>query len=322
MTEPAATPTTALPSADATAPSVGGPDPTDPARSTARRRTGVRRWIGHPVAVLVVGFVLVYAVPSILFNQFLTGPLGTVPGDYPAALIGAVIASMVAWLLYVFAVRRGLEGWRARELAPRPALLVGGVLLALFTLAAVLGVTALTGGVTMDRTAAWWPAVAGSLAFAIKGGVVEELFYRGILLRATERCLGGWLALAFSAVFFGVAHVGTPGATVWTTICLVVTAGVTLGAAYLATGSLWLPMAIHFGWNLGQALLGVPVSGQASPGPWSTTVTGPAWITGGVYGPEASAVTVVIWLSVAVVLLVMAHRRGRLRPPAWARPTR
>lgn len=315
MTEPAS-PTSTSPGT--TGP--GGPTPTPTVGPSAGR--GLRRWIGHPVAVIVVGFVLVYPVPSILFNQFLTGPLGTVPGDYVPALVGAVVASAVAWLLYVFAIRRGLEGRRAGELAPRPGLLAGGVALALVTLALVLGAAALTGSVHLDRPAAWWPALAGSLAFAIKGGVVEELFYRGILLRAGERCLGGWLALALSAVFFGVAHVGTPGATVWTTIALVVTAGLTLGAAYLATGSLWLPIGIHFGWNLGQALVGVPVSGQVSPGPFSTTVTGPDAVTGGAYGPEASAVTVVLWLLVAVGLLVLAHRRGRLRPPAWARRPR
>jgi hypothetical protein len=42
--------------------------------------------------------------------------------------------------------------------------------------------------------------------------------------------------------------------------------------------------------------------------------SGPAWLSGGAYGVEASVVTLVVWGVAAVVLLGMARRRGQWLP--------
>ena len=77
-----------------------------------------------------------------------------------------------------------------------------------------------------------------------------------------------------------------------------------LSVAYLRTRALWVCWGWHFAWNASMCVLfGLPVSGitQFSPVIQSNTV-GPMWMTGGDYGPEASAVTaIVILLGIFVV---------------------
>ncbi len=278
----------------------------------------MERLLRNGFVVGVVGFVTVYAVPSILFNSFFSGPLGEDAGEYAGALLGALVASAVALLAYRFVIGSALERRRPAELVLSPSLLAGGTLLAAVMFVAVVAVMWLLGSVSFTAVG-WWPYLAGALAFGIKGGVVEELFYRGLLFRLPERLLGTWLSLALSAVIFGLGHLSTPGATWWTTVSLVLTAGIALGAAYVATGSLWLPIGLHAGWNLTQAAFGLPVSGHALSGLLDPELSGPTWLTGGDYGPEASVVSVVIWAVLAVLLLRHAVRTGRIVAPRWRR---
>jgi hypothetical protein len=106
-----------------------------------------------------------------------------------------------------------------------------------------------------------------------------------------------------------------PGAT---SIGLVNTVliGVVLAIAYLRTRALWLPWGLHFGWNAALGLLfGLPVSGLRLFNVVDrTSVSGPRWLTGGSYGPEASvpgAIAVVVGLiAVCVWPVTRIDERG------------
>ena len=61
---------------------------------------------------------------------------------------------------------------------------------------------------------------------------------------------------------FGAAHLGNPNSTYFAAFCIAVEAGILLGAAYMLTRSLWLPMALHAAWNFTQGeIFDVNVSG-------------------------------------------------------------
>jgi len=66
--------------------------------------------------------------------------------------------------------------------------------------------------------------------------------------------------------------------------------GVLLAICYLRTRALWLPLGIHFAWNFVQGyVLGFPVSGIAlQHSIFQAKIIGPAYLTGGAYGPEGS----------------------------------
>jgi uncharacterized protein len=77
--------------------------------------------------------------------------------------------------------------------------------------------------------------------------------------------------------------------------------------------------ALHAGWNFGQlGVFGVPGSGPGGHGFWVVHFTGPSLLTGGAYGPDASPVAILACLSLAITLLVLAHRRGHVVRPFWA----
>jgi len=71
-------------------------------------------------------------------------------------------------------------------------------------------------------------------------------------------------------------------------------AGWTLAFFRLRYHGLTAVTGFHWMWNVAQGiLLGLPVSGLAFSAPWKAQVHGPAWWTGGAFGPEAGLVA---WL--------------------------
>ncbi len=114
---------------------------------------------------------------------------------------------------------------------------------------------------------------------------------------------------------FGAVHLANPGASLWGLINTILI-GVLLSIAYLRSRALWLPWGIHFGWNFALGLLfGLPVSGLRIFNVMvRTTASGPKWVTGGNYGVEASATTVVIIL--IGVVMVWKLPLARLAQPS------
>jgi membrane protease YdiL (CAAX protease family) len=174
---------------------------------------------------------------------------------------------------------------------------------AAFGAALMLAVTALiflAGGVRFEFDPARGPIrlAAGAWLF-IWAAVLEELLFRGFVFQRLIDGIGVTAALLVMGGLFAIAHWGNPsmeGSTmIWATIDTVLGA-VLLGLAYLRTGSLALPIGIHFGWNWAQgSLLGFDVSGFSQSG-WLVPhlLAKPEWFTGGAFGPEASIFSIVV----------------------------
>jgi membrane protease YdiL (CAAX protease family) len=90
-----------------------------------------------------------------------------------------------------------------------------------------------------------WLSLIGALAGALVSAFVQELVFRGVLYRITEAWLGWWWALALSALLFGLIHLTSAGATIFSAIALALQAGILLGAAYALTGRLWMAVGLH-----------------------------------------------------------------------------
>ncbi|MBQ0010020.1 MAG: CPBP family intramembrane metalloprotease [Ruminococcus sp.] len=81
------------------------------------------------------------------------------------------------------------------------------------------------------------------LAYAVVPAILEEIFFRGIMMR--EYRIGGFLySTLFSSLLFAVAHLDPAGFPI--TFC----AGLTLSLILLVTGSLAAAMAAHAAYNL------------------------------------------------------------------------
>ena len=135
--------------------------------------------------------------------------------------------------------------------------------------------------------------------------VGEEMICRGVIFRWIDERWNTWVALLISALFFGFGHMGNDNATWWSSLAIAIEAGLLLGAAYKWSGSLWLPIGIHWAWNYVQGnVFGLAVSGtDAGHTILNTTVSGPDIITGGAFGPEASIISVILGALLTVVFL-------------------
>ena len=165
----------------------------------------------------------------------------------------------------------------------------------------------------------WTNAVLYAALWLLPGAALEELLFRGVLFRLLAEWSGTWIALGVSAALFGASHLLNPGATWFSTAAIAIEAGVLLGAAFIATRSLWFPIALHFAWNFCEGpVYGTQLSGMTiGHSLVRAQVSGPVWLTGGTFGPEASVPALLTCLVAAVALLVYASRTGSIVPCPW-----
>lgn len=216
-------------------------------------------------------------------------------------------------------------GWVVRRTEKRPSTEVErkgavaptswGTLIGVGLFGMVILNIAFLGGYHVHGTGSVSSAV-GLLGFMAAAAVTEELLFRGVVQRILEERVGTWISLSFTSVIFGAMHLLNPHASLWGAVVIALTAGTMLGAAYLATRKLWLPIGIHFGWNFAASgIFSTEVSGNGTPqGILDASTSGPVLLSGGDFGPEASLYTLVFALLTTVVLLWIARRRGNLIP--------
>ena len=149
--------------------------------------------------------------------------------------------------------------------------------------------------------------------------MLEELLMRAIFFRIIERSLGSVIALLLSALAFGAGHLLNENVNVLG-IATVVLAGLMLAAAYMNTGRLWMCVGMHAAWNFVQGgVFSAAVSGGTVHGLLESTFSGPDWLTGGAFGVEGSALSLLVTAAATVVLLMRAKRNGRVVLPYWKR---
>ncbi|MES2358626.1 MAG: CPBP family intramembrane glutamic endopeptidase [Gemmatimonadota bacterium] len=233
-------------------------------------------------------------------------------------VIGAIVM-VVAYLVYVRVVER--RGVPELALGPAPKEFAAGFLLGALLFTVTIGIIWALGDYAIVGVN-HWTAILSPLALGLGAGVLEEVLFRGVIFRITEEWIGSWGALAFSSLLFGAGHLANPHATLTSALAIALEAGVLLGAAFMITRRLWLPIGLHAAWNFTQSgIFGAPVSGTVPHGLFVSTLSGPAWATGGGFGPEASLPAVLVSL-VSVWLLVHAVRSGRVVQPIWRRRAR
>jgi membrane protease YdiL (CAAX protease family) len=157
------------------------------------------------------------------------------------------------------------------------------------------------------------PGSAGQIAFVtvvlMFGAVGEELLFRGYGFQKLLAYLGPFATILPVGVLFGAAHSNNANAT---TLGLVNTVGwgILLGYAFLRSGDLWLPIGLHYGWNLVLPMFGANLSGftMGVTGYAMHWKAGDLW-SGGAYGPEGSLLTLFV-----LALLVLFLEKSPLKP--------
>ena len=152
--------------------------------------------------------------------------------------------------------------------------------------------------------------VAWGIAFVIVG-LAEEFSFRGYLQYTLTTGIGFWPSAILLSLLFGMAHRGNPGETKFGLLSVVIF-GLLFCLFLRRTGNLWWAVGFHAGWDWGQTFFyGVPDSGIL---PYhnllNCSFNGPAWLTGGSVGPEASVFPPIV-LAVVAVLFARVYRENR-----------
>ncbi len=189
---------------------------------------------------------------------------------------------------------------------------LGALLMSLvFLIEWAAGWVSITGFLSPDPVIFWQEIGVALLLYACVA-LQEELVARGyLLLNLAEglnlRSVGPrravWIAYLVSSVLFASLHMANENATLTSTL-LLIGPGLLLGLGFILTGELAIPIGLHFGWNFFQGNgYGFPVSGNfAGPSIIAIRQSGPDWITGGAFGPEAGAISL---LAVALGMLLI-----------------
>ncbi len=170
-----------------------------------------------------------------------------------------------------------------------------GIGLALMFTALVMGGLSATGmmvpaapdGTVPLGAAAMQGVGIAALMYAVQAST-EEMIYRGWLQNVIAVRIGPPIAIAIVTIAFTWAHSRNDGFGLLPGINLVLFA-VFLSLLALRTGSIWASCAWHAMWNWSLSnVWGVPLSGIPPEGGsvMTWTLTGPAVLTGGAWGPE------------------------------------
>ncbi len=234
-------------------------------------------------------------VPALLLC---VAPLLLVPNAVLQFLLAdaVLIGLLVVWARYVDRRPFGDFG-----LLPGGRLLFGtaaGLAIGVVSVAFIFAVSIGLGAVHMVSVSAVF--VNGAFAlFLVKMLLVaiwEEIFFRGFLFTSLRSIFssrgnrrGAVVApVMLSSLIFAAAHSGTDHISI-ASLSILTLNGVVLCIPFLLTGNLGLSIGFHAAWNFAQTkIFGFAMSGNASEGAVVTIERlGPAYWTGGAYGPEA-----------------------------------
>ncbi len=266
---------------------------------------------------------MVLALAALFATLAATGWLFSVlPGfgrDWLDLLFRTVIGVGAVVLVYMLVVPR--IGWQRKDDLPLSGsvtdTLIGlGIGAGLMT--AVVGIAAVAGAYRVLGWGSFEDLLEIVLLTGVVAGVIEEILMRGILFRFVEEFAGSAIALLLSALVFGLLHWPNPNATLWSSLCIAVEAGILLGGAYMLTRNLWLAIGLHAGWNVTQGFIwNVPVSGNSFIGMVEAGLYGPDWLSGGAFGLEASVIALVVAGGAGVWIVWQAKKAGHWVRPSW-----
>jgi len=262
--------------------------------------------------LLRVGLYLLFAFLGVLIFPVILRPLGDLLMTTLSTFAAAAVANAVVVRIYergrLADVGLGWSPSSGREFLIGAATGMAAAMVVILVPLALRMVKFERAQVGVDHPWAVFAFGGIALFFGVMG---EELLFRGYAFQLLIRSSGPFATILPTSLIFGLMHSANPGASSLGIINTVAW-GILLGWAVWRTGALWLPIGLHFGWNVMLPLLGSNLSGLTMGVTGYTLAwnVGVLW-SGGSYGVEGSMLTT------AVVVALFAGLR-KLIPQAGA----
>ena len=241
------------------------------------------------------------------------------PGDAMSSLPrrSAVVAlTLFAYWAYV----RLVEKRPVLELRPAPAAIALGAASGAGLSPPCMGLLFAGGVYAVTEVRGWQYGLVNVAGIILVAALLEEIVFRGILFRILESGWGTLPALWLQSLIFAFVHIANveDRATTMEVITTMVS-GTLLGAlwtlVFVLSRNLWVATANHAAWNFSIVLSGLPLSGLETWrefAPIAGDYRGPGWLTGGVFGPEDSVLTMIAVAGCVLLLYRWAKRRNTL----------
>ncbi len=181
--------------------------------------------------------------------------------------------------------------------------LAGGFAAQVMLIFSVLTITHNIGALNFFSTVpqAWLLQIA---VMFLLTAVAEEIVSRGYVFQMAERHWGSAVAMVLSSLLFGLGHIIGGGLAASGQAYLAFLSGFLLCGAYLITRSLWLPIGLHWAWDILDTILF---------GGWGYR----GILSGGVSLQDQytiSALCEVFQLGLTGLIIFIAVRRGQWQP--------
>jgi membrane protease YdiL (CAAX protease family) len=143
-----------------------------------------------------------------------------------------------------------------------------------------------------------WLLAIVSVALIALGTLAIEIAFRGYLFARLIDSIGTVAATIVVSLLYAIAS-NLHDHSTFLSVLIAFFTSLLLCNAYLRTHGIWVSWGLHFGWAVTTALfLGLPSAGDSSlPTLLVTSVSGPEWLTGGLYGPDGALLTGIIRLA-------------------------
>ena len=274
-------------------------------------RTTMRKFFDFPLTRIAVGIVV--CMTAMLATNAVLKMIFVPEGDL-AKLIRRILSLIALLAAYYFLFRR-YEKREITELSKKHLLKESllGLILSTVCVSLVIGALYFLGYYEVLAVNQVSPFLL-DLVVWVTLAAYEEIIFRGIVYRIIEENAGTILALILSTLLFGFGHIFNDNVNIFSIVSASV-GGILMALLFSSTRRLWLPIAFHAGWNWAQASFGLIVSGNEGSKAnalFQARINGPELITGGVFGPENSIITIGLLLVVSGIAWYVMWKKGNV----------
>lgn len=274
----------------------------------------------HILAGLTM-FMLGDLIIALLFDFiFQTTPLGAIPSWAMVSMrsIGTILATYGLLFVYVKKVlHASMTAFRCGKFRIRFLYVICAFALPFFVILCFIA----TGGKVFysglnENTVS---IIVVAIALALKAAIVEEMIFRGYIMKLLEVKWNKYIAVLLPSFIFGLLHISSMREFNITNLLLLICAGTSVGIMFsLVTyqnGSIWASSLIHMVWNalmISKILLIYPGSTGDSTSIFSIALSSDApIITGGAFGVEASIFSIIGYLLLSLIALLLVKIDSR-----------
>lgn len=267
--------------------------------------------------IMILGDLIVSCIFDLIFQ---TAQTANIPGWTKVLLrsIGTVIVTYGLLLIYVKKVLHAtMTDFRIGKFNIQFLYIVCAFALPLFVILCFIAIGRKVFYSGLNEKTISIIAIAFSLA--LKAGIVEEMIFRGYIMKLIETKWNKYIAVLLPSFIFALLHISSMREFNITSLLLLICAGTSVGIMFsLVTyqnGSIWASSLIHLVWNaliISNILLIYPGSTGDSTSIFSIALSvDTPIITGGAFGAEASIFSIVGYVLICLITIYVIKGRHR-----------